>query len=354
MESTFQSTLNWGSLIALATAFFTAVIKTRAFVEWLDRHWLNGTPKVISDIDIELINAYFAKDEIVVNSILAKQPRLRFRSFEHCTEVADAVRQDMEGEGRAEQLRLQQHERGMPDDPHAFVYNPPGEPLTVPEGSNQHLPTYAIGAYTQLLALPPKIKNSLLVLGANNLVIDPASAEFVLHVRGDTAETQSGKVHGFGGGYMPYWEGGHKTQRVRRDDCKNLRYTAMRELHEESGMLSLDHVPQLVCVIEERHTSDLLGKFGYLTFFFVTLLNDYFAPTFAGDLSEGSTRRIVINRRNIRSMIIKSRIGKHQVHPQLRAMLVVWVFLGCPGLHFTRRFWLSNWFSRRSLRAALN
>lgn len=349
MKFDIQIIFTAGSVITLAFALIGGFIKTRTFVDWLDRHVLNGTPRKISADDLALINKYFAGEEIHVSKILSKQPELSFQSYKKCRDIAQAI-----DEEKAQNFHRKQKNSGSPDDPHAFIYS--AEPVEILESTeHQELLSYAIGRYSQLRSLPKDKKHRLLVLGANNLVINPSQSAFIFHQRGETAETQTGKLHGFGGGYMPYWEDGKKTIAVRRDDCKSLRYTAMRELHEESGLLSLAHIPGVVCAIEERHNKDKdpSGKFGYLTFFFITLINDRFRKTYKGDPKEGFKRVVPINKKNIRSMIIQRKFEHIDIHPQLRAMLVVWFFLGCPGLHFASRRWLSNWWTRRSLRAAL-
>jgi hypothetical protein len=340
-------TLVVGSIATMFVGLIGAIFRTKTFVDWLDRHVLNGIPKTISDDDLKLINRYFEGDEIRVNGVLEEQPELSFQPYISCPDIANAI-----DEFKAKEYQSEQQRSGRPDDPHAFVSSR-GPVEILQRGRNQTLLSYAIGHYSQLRALPLELKHRVLVLGANNLVIYPAKSEFIFHQRGETAETQKGKLHGFGGGYMPYWNDGNKTISVRRDDCKSLRYTAMRELHEESGLLSLAHVPDVVCVIEERHNKDSEGKFGYLTFFFITLIDDRFKVTFKGDPKEGFRRAIPITRKNLRSMILNRKYESLEIHPQLRAMLLVWVFLGCPGLHVARRLWLSNWWTLRSFRAAL-
>ena len=347
MDFDIQVILTYGSTSALVVALLTAVIKTRSFVGWIDHHLLQGSPRKISSNDIVLFNRYFEGDEIRINKILREHPELMFLPYDECHDVEKAI-----DESKAKRFHEEQISSGHSDDPHAFVY---GGQCTEMAGDSeqQSLLTYVIGRYSQLRSLPKEQKNLLLILGANNLVINPSKREFIFHHRGKVSETQTDKMHGFGGGYMPYWEKGKKTVLVRRDDCKSLRYTAMRELHEESGLLSLDHIPGVVCAIEERHTKEKSGKFGYLTFFYITLFNDCFKSTSKGDSKEGFTQVVAINMKNIRSMVIGKKYGDLDVHPQLRAMLLVWMFLGCPGLHFTQRLLLSNFFTRSRLRSSL-
>lgn|GEM_PF-5098362 len=336
-----------GSAGTLLFSLVAALFRTRAFVDWLNRHVLNGTPRIVPKEELDLINEYLQRDEIRVSKVLDALPELVFLPYTDCPAIADNIDVPL-----AEQYHDEQFSSGRVDDPHAFLYQQNDCEL-LQAGKGQSLQAYAIGRYSQLRSLPPEQKHRLLVLGANNLVIRPAKNEFVLHHRGNVAETQSNKLHGFGGGYMPYWENGRKSIAVRRDDCKSLRFTAMRELHEESGLLSLDHVPGFICAIEERHRRDPDGKFGYMTFFFVTLIEDDFEPTYKGDSKEGAKRVVEITKKNLHSMIIHGRIENFDVHPQLRAELLVWIFAGCPGLHFLRRWWLSNPVSRRRLKKSL-
>jgi hypothetical protein len=342
-----ENIISIGSIAALVFALFKAFVQTRTFVDWLDRKVLNGTPRKIPESEVSLINRYMESEEIKVNKILSKQPDLKFQKFQNCPEIVNAIDHKI-----AEKFHEDQLSRGLPDDPHAFVF-PKLDLEIFQDGENQELNTYAIGRYSELRSLPKILKHRLLVLGANNLVISPTGNEFIMHRRGDVAETQSNMLHGFGGGYMPYWIGGDKSNDVRRDDCKSLRFTAMRELNEESGLLSLDHVPNFVCALEERHKRNSEGKFGYLTFFFITRINYRYQQTYKGDPREGSKKSIPINKANLNSMIIHKKIDNIEVHPQMRAMLLIWVLAGCPGLHFLRRAWISNPLTRRALKKSL-
>lgn len=347
MLAQLRDLLTVGSIVTLLVSLAAAFFRTRAFVDWLNRHILDGTPRAVRKEELDLINEYLQREEIRISRVLDALPELVFLPYTDCPAIASNI-----DSRKAEQYHQEQLSSGRVDDPHAFVYQNNDHEFLQP-GKGQSLQAYAIGRYSQLRSLPAEQKHRLLVLGANNLVIRPATNEFILHRRGDVAETQSNKLHGFGGGYMPYWENGKKSIAVRRDDCKSLRFTAMRELHEESGLLSLDHVPGFICAIEERHRRDPSGKFGYLTFFFVTRIEEGYEPTYKGDPTEGAKRVVRITKKNLRAMIVHGKVDNFEVHPQLRAELLVWILAGCPGLHFLRRWWLSNILSRRALKKSL-
>lgn len=342
------------SLLILIITIVTGFFKTKTFIDFLEKYVLNGVPKKVSEKDIELINKYLINEEIRVNNVLSKQPKLVFEPYTHCEDIIndiDAI--------QAKKNQIEQLEKGFPDDPHIFAYKKTGlEKLN--EDGNEELHAYVIGKYSELRTLPKDLKHRILVIGANNLALHPKTNEFIFHYRGPS-ETESGKLHGFGGGYMPYWEDGNKTLGVRRDDCKNLRYTAMREMHEESGILSLDHMPSMVSVIEERHTNKYFqeeGKFGYrfgyLTFFYITLVDQNDFKTYGGDPKEGHSKNIKINGNNLRKIIINKEYDGMKMHSQLIAMLLLWFFAGCPGLHFVQRRRLSNIFTRYKMRKEIS
>ncbi len=341
-----MSTLITSAVTLMVTALAT-LLKTKSFVNFLDKKILNGTPRKINAKDLLLINNYFKSDELKINKIIKKTPVLSIVKYFNCNEVVDNL-----DHVKAQRFHDEQTSQGFPDDPHIFVL-PKTELENLDDNDEQVLDAYAISQYSLLRSLPIKIKNRLLVVGANNLVFSSDSKKFIFHHRGDLAETRSRTLHGFGGGYMPYWEGGNKTNSVRRDDCKNLEYTAMRELHEESGLLSLDHVPSFICVLEEKHTYHSDGKFGYLTFFYTTKAQEQSLKKYSGDAKEGARKEILINFNNIKNIIFHKKISNIETHPQLRCMLTIWFFSGCPGLHFWRRIVLSNFLTRRKLRYLL-
>ncbi len=328
-------------------ALLSALLGTRTFVDFLDQWILRGKPREVPDELLRLFNNYLMAEEVHVHGVIKEQPKLIFQPYTRHDEVCKGIDQ-----GKVETFHVRQLNDSMPDDPHVYIFSK--TPVTITsDTSEQELHAYVAGQYSQLLALPKSIKDQLLIVGANNLVIDPYRNHFIFHKRAPLSETQGGKLHGFGGGYLPYWNGGDKSLAVRRDDCKSLRCTAMRELHEESGFLSLKHVPEAIAVMEERHTRDPSpdGKFGYLTFFFITLLDKKISRTRGSDPKEGSTQPVEITASNILKMITEGKFQAAEIHPQLKAMMLLWVFMGCPGLHYLRRRWLTFRVRKRLLQS---
>ncbi len=88
------------------------------------------------------------------------------------------------------------------------------------------------------------------VLSANVIVFCCEEKNLLLHYRSHKSVTESGKLHTFGGAYMPP---GDFSRGV--DDRKSLRITAMRETFEESSLL-LDLInnrpPMLLLVSRQR------------------------------------------------------------------------------------------------------
>lgn len=347
-----------GVLISLVVAVITALFNTRTFVEFLEQYILNGLPHSVSQEDIDLINSYVESEEIRINKVLRKQPKLVFQPYKNCPEISNDIVEE-----EAKLLHNKQLKDGYPDDPHAFYFA--NSDTEKPQfGENDGLGVFAIGKYSELCTIPKTKKDRVLVIGANNLVLSQKANKFVFHLRG-RSETRSNTLHGFGGGYMPYYRNdeheGEKTITVRRDDCKNLRFTAMRELHEESGMLCLNHIKNFVCAIEERHTKykndkgvlDPKGKFGYLTFFYVTIFDGHKEQTYNGDGKEGVSMEADINFSNLMKIIEHKKYENIKVHPQLRAMLLLWFFAGCPGINIFRRRLISSDSNKKIMRKLL-
>jgi hypothetical protein len=328
-----------GVIIAISTAFF----KTQFFVDLMDKRILLGKPEQIASDDIKLINDFLNNDEIKVISVIHKLPKLSFTPFTNPEHLHSLKIEPSNAEQHHDRLVSAQ----LPDDPHAYVLDSDRDSWNNLDFSKE-LNAYVVDRYSTLLAVDDKTKKDLLIIGANNLVINPYKSEFILHKRSSKSETQSGKLHGFGGGYLPYWENGKKSLTTRRDDRKDLRCTAMRELHEESGLLSLKHIPDTCCVIEERHSQD--EKFGYLTFFFITLLETLIDEA-QGDPNEGVVHQVPISKKNIYDMTTKGELNGLLIHPQLRSMLLLWLFMGCPGIHYIKRRQLRS--TRKKVRTHL-
>jgi hypothetical protein len=318
-----------------------ALVKTRTFIDWLDRHVFYGMPKTVSKDDIDLINGFLRLQGIKVNNVIAAEPIIKSKPYFKCSPVFEKL-QLPDVQAKAAGFRREQLTNAREDDPHSFHYQDDSGVLAQINGGAQ-LHVFVIDRYSSLRALPKEEKQKIYVLGANNLVIDRVKNQFTFHHRDKTAETHPLKMHGFGGGYMPYWNSGESAKGVRRDDRSNIRTTAMRELHEESGLLSLDHSPNFISVIEEHHKSNADGKFGYLTFFYVTLIDKRSEPKGSALNDEGTIiDAIEISKTNLENMILVGKLNGVDVHPQLRAQLFVWIFAGCPGLHIKQRRRFAN------------
>lgn len=343
--------LSIGSMASLVMAVMAALLRTQTVVDWLDAKLLNGNPRKLTQASIDTINQFFKKDEVSIKAILKQHPKLTFSPYTYCDSVVGDIAALQQ---RRDEFEANQRRKGLPNDPHAFVY-PRSEVGFSSDGTNSSLKLYAARTYSDLATLPNSTKEKLLVLGASNLLIDPYAKQLIAHVRGEASNSQAGKLHGFGGGYMSYWESGNKTTSVRRDDQKSLRITAMRELNEEAGTLSLNHVPNLVYVAEETHIENEPGKLGHLTFFYVTRMekDELLTSVHSGDAREGYKHPIDLTWGNVRSMITRGTISNLNVHPQFRAVLAAWILQGAPGIHFLRRWRLSNFFTRRNLLALL-
>lgn len=347
-------------------ALLAAILKTQWFVIWLDRLVLMGRPRKLSEDERATINKYFEQQEIRINSVGNYHPLIVPKHATTDSDLFSRIDKTLADILSNEQTVTMKRT----DDPHAFVLLDAGEnfprSLYLEDEEQQPLSVYCIDHYSQLRAMPKTIKDRVLVLGANNLTLIPNSSikfwqrsTIILHRRINSSQTHGGKVHGFGGGYMAYkYE--EMDKKTRRDDCKNLHYTAMRELHEESGLLSTDHVKGFYPVIEERHkksarAGEEQGDFGHFTFFFVTRVLDESTLSYKGDPNEGEAVKYRLGRRSIDRAIFEGKIGEGDaVHPQLRAMLALWLLSKCPGLPFYQRWYLANSGQRKKVLSKLS
>ncbi len=353
----FETLMLIVKVIAAIGTTITFFVKAPLWLSLLDRLLLMGVPRTLAREEIDAINNFFKEHEVRLNSVGRFHPKLVPM---HCqteptifSQIDNALAETLSRQQVADLKRA--------DDPHAFVLldHATDDPRPLYVEDKPALSLLCIDRYSQLRAMPKELKDRTLVLGANNLVVVANSSfqfwkrcTFVLHRR-KNAQTHTGKVHGFGGGYMAY-RLDEMDKKTRRDDCKNLHYTAMRELHEESGLLSVDHVKNYFPIIEERHkkstrVGDEVGDFGHFTFFFVTRVPSLEQLSYKGDASEGEPVEIKVGKRNIRRAIVSGKWEADAVHPQLRAMLAIWLLSGCPGLPLFHRLYLANTIERKRL-----
>ena len=310
-----------GFLLSALGAAFIAIVKSRSFVNYFEDTFVNRAPKKISYENVEKINKFLENSEIIIHGLIPKQPKL---SFKECK--TDRFDFDLE---KQRNFAMQQAADKYPDDPHIYISNYNKTNLA----TLNTLSVKLADNYSQLKAMSKEDKKSILVIGSNSLLINQEDNSFIFQKRAPKVDGYPNVIHGLGGGYLPYVD----TSNVRRDDCKNLKITAIRELHEESGVLSSNFVDNFICVIEEGHKQT--NAFGYLTFFYINLLSK--KSNFVSNhdnLQEGEIVSIEITHENIFSMIVHGSCKGHKVHPQLRAMLLIWLKTGCTGISLFR-YW---------------
>jgi hypothetical protein len=296
-----------------------------------------GIPEQPHGEHIHAINNLLMSDGIEVRAVLHKQPLLDFKAKLHETIDFDPATQ-------AAEAKILQEKR-LVDEPVAVLTN---------SGDFEHnqINLIVLDRYTKAKsALPLSLRESMRILGANTLLIDRDDLKLVLHKRSALNDDRTSFLHGSGGNYLPYVP---PAPNVRVDDRSRLQVNASRELLQELNVVAHRFVPNYIVVIEQKnlvkdHTSGL-GSKGHLTFFYVGVLTreskelDNLTPLQAG--AEGQIVEIDINTPNIRTLALCDSIevngSKYPVHPQLRAMIMVWVCSGCPGIPFKTRYDLSK------------
>lgn len=316
----------------LKAAWFEHYVKhaIQRAVRGLMNRW-HGTS---GDIAPQRINDLLAAEgfAIVAHEALAAQPKLEFQP-------APAQPLDFDP-AAAQAFAAEQAQAGRPDDPHAIVF----ADRYLPSQDRALLRVAVVEHYSQLRA--DKHRATRLILGATNLVILNDGPALLVQERARSVQSGAGLLHAFGGGYLPYVLSDTSAKNTRRDDRKNLRITASRELAEEAGIYNFGHVPDQLVVLEERWPQrDTMGHLTYA--FFLPLDNtrelsmsqqhaNWEGIPLRVDLGDGGVLGAMI----VDGVLAQDKL-EHPIHPQFRALLYAWLQLGMPGLA-PRHFWRIN------------
>ncbi|MBI3369699.1 MAG: hypothetical protein HY021_15000 [Burkholderiales bacterium] len=322
----------------LKAAWFEHYVKhqIRHAVRGLVNRW-HGTSGRIAP---QRIHALLAAEglEITAHEALSAQPKLEFQP---------APAQPLEFDPAvARAFAAEQALAGRPDDPHAIVF----ADRYLPSQDRALLRVAVVEHYSQLRA--DKHRATRLILGATNLVILNDGPALLVQERARGVQ-QGGKLHAFGGGYLPYVLSDASAKNTRRDDRKNLRITASRELAEEAGIYNFGHVPDQLVVLEERWPQR--DTMGHLTYAFFLPLDSTQELSMSQQHAnwEGIPLRVELGDGTVLGPMIVDGVlaqdgRRHEIHPQFRALLYAWLQLGMPGLAL-RHFWRIN--PRRLLQA---
>lgn len=146
-------------------------------------------------------------------------------------------------ETTATQKRLALAEEGRPNDAHGLVVN---QPLYSADPVLFEVQPLDFAHVSVLRGPDPKAPKPLPLLSANVLIVCPEEKVLLLNKRSMEVATYKGALHTFGGAFAPPYRGAPH-------DKRSLRWTAMREVFEESNViLSWETTP--VLYLEETLT----------------------------------------------------------------------------------------------------
>jgi len=285
-------------------------------------------PVEINQNDIDSVNAYF-KNKVFIIKQAFRIPEIKVCGDYDLGEYKDEVEK--------ERRELEIIKR--PNDMHAVLHGEPKWDKT-PVVMQVKRIDYAGLTVLRKKGVKPK------VITSNVLVVCSESGEVILHERSKSVDTEKGKIHFFGGGHMP-GRAEYNDEIPRADDCESLTRTAEREFEEASAIKIAIPEDTPMLLVEDNACPEM--PFIQLNY----LVRDISKVVLENGL------KLFDRKKESAAADNYSWEGNPDIHPfsellndlecegfedskfalSGKAHLLMWLALGCPGIHDKNREW---------------
>jgi len=279
-------------------------------------------PKEVNQKDIDMVNTYFQG-----------KVKIFCQAFQ-CPIVTIAgdwpLNPQQTLEAKKEGKRLEQCDR--PNDLHAILIEEPNW-----KSNPVHMQARRID-FAGLTVLRNEKKRPKIIT-SNVLIICSETKEVLLHRRSEKSATNPGKLQIFGGGHMP----GHDLYHGKRSRSSDssLQETAQRELEEETTIKSL--IPDsatMILALDNSHPDKPSLQLAYLACdipkkaleIAINTFNDKKNSKAEDNYSwEGHLEKYRF--KDFLNLIENDDPENSEFSPSGKAHILIWLALGCPGLH---------------------